>query len=269
MRELRDLDALGPETLRAFFYGERRFRERPHAEVSWRAPGAPGEAENVRILTGYPAIFNQVTTLYDGRSFCMQEQIDPGFFDDVLENDCHLTLSHESESAMCRNNPCMPAEMQGGPGSMELSVDAHGLRVFARVPMDDMDAMRMAPKMDRGVVDQMSFAFSVAQEECLQTVGEDGRDLYLYTLVKCARLYDVCVAPLGAYSQTEAMLRSVFAVQLGDRSPEGPPDVPVRSEEGQEDGEGRATAGLQVARSVLLAEGTVALRRFRRKEQRS
>jgi len=244
-----ELDELGIDTIRSVFYGDRRVRDRGHAEVKWRTPG---DDPTVRVLTGYPAVFDQFTTLYEGRAFVMREQIASGAFDDVLGDDCHLNYSHESPSAMCRNGIA-------GPGGMELSADAHGLRVFAQMPMDDMDVMRLAPKMDRGVVDQMSFAFSVAEEDCLQTTDDQGREVYEYTIKRVSRLYDVCVCPLGAYSQTEALLRSMFATQTAGRSSEGPTVVPVRSQEGREGTTARSQEGPSRARSVLLAEGTVAL----------
>ena len=225
-----DIDALGPETLRAFYFGERRIRDRNHAEVKWRASGDP-EMPDVRVLTGYPAVTGQATVLYENADMVLRETIAPGAFANVLQDDCHLNYSHESPSAMCRNGIT-------GPGGMELTEDSHGLRIHALVPMDDLDAQRLAPKMDRGVVDQMSFAFTVGQEDCLTTEDEDGRAVYDYTINSIAHLYDVCVCPLGAYSQTEAMLRSVFT----GRSLEGH-DNPARSQEGQDTAQGRSPEG--------------------------
>ena len=153
------------EKARKELYGEHAIRTRPHSEIKMRASGDP-DMKDVRILTGYPSVFNHATVLYEDDSCIVRETIAPGFFDDVLENDCHLNYVHESGSAMCRNNPCMPDDRKGGPGSMELSCDTHGLRIFARVPMNDPDAQRMAVKMDNGVVDEMSFAFDIAPDGC-------------------------------------------------------------------------------------------------------
>lgn len=248
------LDALGLDTIRAVYCGDRRVRDRSHADVKWRASGDPGKTD-VRILTGYPAVFNQRYTLYESDNFIITEEVDPGFFDDVLDDDCHLNYSHESPSAMCRNG-------LEGPGGMQLTVDAHGLRVYAQMPMDDMDVMRLAPKMDRGVVDQMSYAFTVAQEDCLQTTDELGRSAYHYTLKKCRELFDVCVTPLGANSQTEAALRSL-AGQLAGRSVEGPPSEPGRSVEGPEPVESRSQEGsLAKRRAALVVEATLAANQF-------
>lgn len=248
-----DLDTLGVETLRAFYCGDVRLRDRLQAEIKWRESGNP-DTPDVWTLTGYPSVTNTWTTLYESKRFVIREQIRGGAFADVLGDDCHLNYSHQSPSAMCRNNLT-------GPGGMELSEDGHGLRVHALVPKDDIDAQRLAPKMKRGVVDQMSFAFSVGDEECRSYVDDDGRDVYDYTITKVARLYDVTVCPLGAYSGTEAMLRSA----LGGRFLEGRSDTPVRStpQEGQAE-EGRSIEGsLAKERAVLETEAALALRKFK------
>jgi HK97 family phage prohead protease len=226
-----DIKDMGPDELREYFTGQKQVRARKDSEITWRASGDP-EQKDIRILTGYPAVFDTPTTLYEDDNTIITETIAQGFFDSVLQDDCHLNYVHESGSAMCRNDPHMPAGKQGGPGSMELSVDPHGLRLFAKVPMNDIDAQRMAPKMDNGVVDQMSFAFTVGREDCLSTQDEQGRQVYAYTLRECGQLFDVTVCPLGAYSQTEAQLRNI-APRLAGRSNEGR-EIPCRSNEGKE-----------------------------------
>ena len=258
------IDALGLETIRAVLCGDRRVRDRTHADVTWRASGDP-DMKNVRVLTGYPAIFSQRYTLYESDNFVITEEVDPAFFDDVLENDCHLNYSHESPSAMCRNNPHLPAANRDGPGSMTIKPDAHGLRVHALVPMDDVDAQRMAPKMDRGVVDQMSYAFTVAQEDRLDTVDEQGRQAVHYTLRKARELFDVTVCPLGANSQTEVALRSLAGQLAGRSAPEGALADPGRATEaGPEPVGSRATqaGALAKRRALLEVEMTLACNGF-------
>lgn len=257
--------SLEADVIRSVYFGDVRLRERSHAEVKWRASGDP-DSPNVRNLIGYPAVFNSVYTLYEGENYLVTEEVAPGFFDEVLGDDCHLNFNHERPSAMCRNAPHMPAGKADGPGSMTLTVDAHGLRVFARVPMDDLDAQRLAPKMDRGVVDQMSYAFTVAEEDRLETKEPDGRHRVHYTLKKARRLLDVTVCPLGANRATEAVLRSL-AGQLAGRSYEGLPSVPSRADEagpetvlGSRSSEGspvsviaRVTAEVEATRALLGA----------------
>lgn len=252
------MDQLGLETIRAVLFGDVRLRDRNHAEVQWRVPGDP-EKTNVRILTGYPAVFGQTYTLYESDQYIITEEVAPGFFDDVLKDDCHLNYSHQSPSAMCRNN-------LRGPGGMELSVDSHGFRVYAEIPMDDLDAQRIAPKMDRGVVDQMSYAFSVAEEDRLETKDETGRYAVHYTLKKCRRLYDVCVTPLGANAQTEAVLRSLAGQLMGRSLEEGSECDPDRADEAGSEApeESRSVEGsLAKRRAVLETEAALAVLAFK------
>lgn len=231
----KEIEKRAPEELLRELREGKQSRHRADCEIKWRASGDP-DMKDVRILTGYPAVFNVPTILYEDPDIVIRETVAPGFFDNVLQDDCHLNYVHESGSSMCRNNPCMSPDRQGGPGSMELSTDAHGLRLFARVPMNDPDSQRMSVKMDNGVIDQMSFAFSVDTEDFAGTKGEDGRTYYDYTLKKCRRLYDVTVCPLGAYSQTEAALRSI-APQLAVRSLDEGPGDSCRPEDEGKDGE--------------------------------
>jgi len=247
-----ELDVLGVDAIRSVLCGDRRERVRDNAEILMREPG---NGENSRNLVGYPSVFNQVTTLYSAANWEVREQIDVGAFDDVLADDCHLNYVHESASAMARNG-------LEGLGGMELSVDAHGLRVFARLPLDDIDVQRLIPKIERGVVNQMSFAFSVADEEYLRYTDEEtGKEISLYTIKKLSRLYDVCVCPLGAYAQTEAALRSVLTGQSTGRSLEGPDGEEGRSQEGPKADEGRSDEGSQT-RAALMAEGLEAAAKF-------
>ena len=124
------IDQLGLEVIRSVYFGDVRLRDRAQADVKWRASGDPDKAD-VRILTGYPAIFSQRYTLYESDQYIITEEVAPGFFDDVLANDCHLNIGHDANTAMARNGI-------KGAGGMELSVDAHGLRVYAQLPMDDL-----------------------------------------------------------------------------------------------------------------------------------
>lgn len=256
-----DFDTLGIENIRAVVFGDLRTRVRSHAGMEWRTPG---DSDNYRVLIGYPAVFNEIATLYESKHYVLQERIAPGAFDGVLADDCHLNYVHESASAMARNGI-------SGIGGMELSVDKRGLRVYAALPLDDLDVQRLAPKMDRGVVDQMSFAFTVAEEHRSVSEDEQGREVSLYTITKIQRLYDVCVAPIGAYSQTEAALRSVFAVQISGRvvgreALDGRSSA-IGDDEGCEDGAGRSEEGSRVLRK-LLAECDAANLMFIPREER-
>jgi HK97 family phage prohead protease len=98
-------------------------------------------------LHGYAATFNQA---YDLGSF--KEQIDPGAFSRTLgtKPDVRLLIDHEGQP-LARTKS----------GTLKLSTDGQGLQVRATLDPTDPDVQRLLPKMRRGDLDQMSFAFRV------------------------------------------------------------------------------------------------------------
>jgi HK97 family phage prohead protease len=95
-------------------------------------------------------------------------------------------------------------------GGLELSEDKRGLRVFARLDPADPDVTALAVKMKRGIVDQMSFAFTVERDERVTITDEEEREDTLRTILEVRDLYDVTVVAQGAYPQTDASIRSLL-----------------------------------------------------------
>jgi HK97 family phage prohead protease len=193
---------------------ELRYASVPLVDVNFRDAEATGDGS--WLLEGYAAVFDERTTLYDGRFFRVTEDIAPGAFKDVLGRDgtlVHLNYVHDMQSAVAST------DAPGPIGRLHLSEDERGLRFEARVDRDDPDVQRMAVKMRRGVAAQASFAFTIAEEETATRTLPDGRDEDHYRILEVGDLYDVCVCPRGAYQQTVSTLRS-YAAAIG-RSPEG------------------------------------------------
>ena len=63
--------------------------------------------------------------------------------------------------------------------------------------------------MQRGDVNQMSFAFTVAKED--QAWTRDGTGPWLRTIKRVSRLYDVSVVTYPAYQQTSASAQRALA----------------------------------------------------------
>ena len=189
-----------------------RYAVAPITHVDVRDPYAT--SDNTWTMSGYAAVFNQETTLFDSNFLRATESIAPTFFDRTLrEQDLgqpsgvvHFNFGHDMNRAVA--STYVPA---GQPGSLQLSSDAHGLRFLARVPKDDPDAVAMAVKMRSGVVRQASFAFTIARDEYVFTETDDGPATEHRTLLECKHLYDVCATPQGAYWQTVSSLRSLAA----------------------------------------------------------
>lgn len=100
------------------------------------------------ILEGYAATYNQP---YDLGPFV--EQIDPTAFKRTIASgpDVRLLIDHEGQP-LARTKS----------GTLKLSPDnSTGLHVLATLDPSDPDVQRLLPKMRRGDLDQMSFAFRV------------------------------------------------------------------------------------------------------------
>jgi HK97 family phage prohead protease len=255
---MHELDGLTNDSIRSLFAPELRTIAVPLQDLEWRESGS---GDGSRILSGYAAVFNQRTTLYSGKYFQLDEQIDAAAFDDVLSRnpDVHLNIGHDMTRAMARTGI-------KGVGGLELSVDAHGLRVYARLSSSDPDVQALAAKMDLGVMDQMSFAFRMGATTEVCETDEDGRETELLTINTIAELYDVCVCAQGAYSTTEAALRTLAMAGAHDREVRaaGAQDDPAVTEEalGAQD-----DPAVTRSRLLLEAEMVSAALRFRPRKE--
>ena len=165
---------------------ETRVTERaaPLARAKWDDSGAGPEIKTIR---GYAAVFNSMSHDLGG----FREVIAPGAFSNALARgaDVRLLYNHDDGAVMARTKS----------GTLELVEDEVGLRIWARVDMADPDVQRVASKMMRADVDQMSFAFTVEEDEWDESGGYP-----LRTIRSVGELYEVSVVPFPAYEATKA-----------------------------------------------------------------
>ena len=196
---------------------ELRYAIAPITDVEVR--DTSGTDDNTWTMSGYAAVFNETTTLLDSKFIRLTESVDQRAFNNVLANQSmntsegvvHFNFGHDMNRAVAATD--VP---QGTPGSLQLSTDSRGLRFLAKVPRDDPDGIALAVKMRNGVVRQASFAFTVKEAEYEYRSNEepDSQDTEHRTILEVGHLYDVCACPQGAYSSTEAGLRS-YGAALG------------------------------------------------------
>lgn len=146
-------------------------------------------------FTGHAAVFNERTWIGPKR-WGFWEEIDPGFFDDVLEDDVAFLVNHDPNILLARN-----------PRTMTLSVDERGLVPEASWDPADDDAVKWAGRVRRGDATQMSFAFTVAEDKW----SEDEAGNEIRTLLKAERLYDVSLVTYPAYDGTDGAMRDSAA----------------------------------------------------------
>jgi HK97 family phage prohead protease len=177
---------------------------------------------------GHAAVTNQTTTLYEGRSWVWRERIAPGAFRDVLDElqagsvDHEVVLNHEHDNRAVLAATGTPPSQVGG---LELREDGTGLAVFARLDPADPDTQRVVPKIKRGNLRQMSFAFTPGEFQTVTEEDDQGRVVETDTILSVRSLWDVTVCAHGAYPTTSAGIDIRGLLAASGRSgfdPEGP-----------------------------------------------
>lgn len=148
------------------------------------------EGTDEKIVEGYASTFDVYTLWQDpdtGTEY--KEQIDPHAFDEADFSDVLFLYNHEGQ-VMARNRT----------GTLKLSVDDHGLKVEADLSKSAR-AREMYEEIQNGLVDQMSFAFTVEEDKY-------SRDTHTRTILRMRKLYDVSAVSMPANPGTVIQARS-------------------------------------------------------------
>lgn len=206
-------------------------------EWELRHTGKQSEGFTVR---GYAAVFNQLSLDLGG----FREQIDPTAFDEVLETnpDVHFVWDHDTRYVGARTKN----------GTLRLSSDNTGLGFEAQVG-NYAWARDLRIALERGDIDQGSFAFSIADGGDEWEVAED--ESVLRTIRKVGGLYDVTVTAQGAYPQTSvAAVRSLIKAATGTDPLENVVPMPVVGEGGRSSQKGEQQDNEEFARWKVAME---------------
>ncbi|TCT36565.1 prohead peptidase [Providencia alcalifaciens] len=141
-------------------------------------------------------------SVFDSRSELMygfKEIIKPGAFDDVLNDDVRGLFNHDPNYILGRT----------AAGTLSLSVNERGLVYDITAP--DTQTIRdlvLAP-MQRGDINQSSFAFRVARDG--EDWYQDDEGVIIREIHKFSRLFDVSPVTYPAYQDAGAAVRSMEA----------------------------------------------------------
>lgn len=155
--------------------------------VEIRAAGDEG-----MTVEGYAAVFDSVTNLG-----YMKEVIDRNAFDNADMSDIVMKYNHEDS--------VLPMARTRG-GSLQFNVDDHGLKIRANLP-DTTVNRDIFTLIKEGVLNKMSFAFTVANEE--YDYETDTRKILAFD-----KIFDVSVVDVPAYDTTEIYARSKDEYEL-------------------------------------------------------
>lgn len=153
------------------------------------APELRADDDGVVKVSGYAAVFGEETNV----AGMFTEVIERGAFKDAIGRDDVVFLVNHSDLPLARTRA----------GTLELSEDDHGLLMRAELDASDPDVARIVPKMKRGDLDKMSFAFWPEKEEWDDTQDPPKRT------IRQASLYDVSIVTTPQYEGTEIGLRSL------------------------------------------------------------
>lgn len=146
-------------------------------------------------LDGYAALYN-VETVIGG---WFREVIQEGAFADVLTDDVRGTFNHSEDVILSRTRN----------STLRLKEDSRGLWYEMDLNPDDPDAIRVYAKVQRGDVNQSSFAFYVSPdgEEWDYSETKQGK-LPLRRITKVDQLLDVAAVAYPAYDATSVSARA-------------------------------------------------------------
>ena len=143
------------------------------------------------IIEGYAAIYDDVADI--GGMF--KETIARGAFDSADMRDVPLKYNHVDN---------VPILARTRNKSLALIADDKGLRIRAEL-LDTTDGVDMYKRIKAGLIDKMSFAFTIAKGGDEWTRKDGGK---FRTITKFDRIFDVSVVDMPAYENTSIFARS-------------------------------------------------------------
>ena len=148
------------------------------------------------VVEGYATTFDSPYELYRDGKYIVMEQVDRNAFDEAYTDDVIFQYDHQGMVyARTRNE------------TLKLAMDDHGLKVTA--DLGSTEASRgVWDAIDKGLIDRMSFAFTVTGDDYEEEEQDNGDIVVLRTIKKIGRLYDVSAVSFPANEQTSISARS-------------------------------------------------------------
>lgn len=164
------------------------------------------EGAETRILEGYAAVFERESEYL-------------GFYETIHRGAITEELINKSDVVMCFNhNPEMIlARSRNGEGTLQLSVDDHGLKFRFEVP-DTTVGNDVLTLVKRGDLQGCSFAFSVDVSNPNAEAWQEVDGILHRYINEIAGLYDTSVVISPAYPDTDVQARAKKAQEDIDKA---------------------------------------------------
>ena len=160
------------------------------------------EDSGKKYIEGYFSVFGDVYRMGDK----MSESIDNAAFNETLSDDIRALINHETRLVLGRTTI----------GTLTLRVDDHGLWGRIEINENDVDAMNLWYRVQRGDVDQCSIGFEILEEK---TSVDEATGAVHWTILR-VKLWEVSVVTFPAYEQTSVKAREDQYQQIIQRRTE-------------------------------------------------
>ena len=149
-------------------------------------------------IEGYFAVFNSPYVLWEGA----EEIVKPGAFADTLSGDIRCLIDHDTRLVLGRTTV----------STLTLREDERGLWGQVKINRDDVDAMNLYARVQRGDVDQCSFGFNIDKEAFVDLGGGKCR-----WEIERVTLFEVSIVTFPAYEETAVKARHADLAEIQSR----------------------------------------------------
>ena len=167
-------------------------------------------------IEGYFAVFDSVYEIAPN----MTESIARGAFDNTLSDDIRCLINHDTTLVLGRTKA----------GTLQLRTDNRGLWGHVDINPNDVDAMNLYNRVQRGDVDQCSFGFDIINEET--DFRDDGS---IHWTIKEVKLYEVSPCTFPAYEETSIAARTAQRDELIKRKNDAWRDKTIKKLKGEDE----------------------------------
>ena len=175
-----------------------------------------------RHIEGYAVVFNSESVDLGGfREVILPTAITQGL---IERSDVFMVFQHDMDKVLARS--------RNGQGSLQLTLDDHGLRFAFDAPNTDL-GNEVLEYLRRSDVSECSFAFALDPNDNEADVWEKREDgSILRTINRIAGLYDCAIVWNAAYPETSVSARSLEKIEelRADEKPEDE-EKPVEGED--------------------------------------
>lgn len=148
------------------------------------------------FVRGYATTYNEPYTLFGGDDYEIREQVSPSAFDECDMSDVIMQYDHNGRVFARISNE-----------TLSLTSDDHGLLIEADLGGTEI-GRQLYEEIKGGYTNKMSFGFTVDDDAVEEFTDDNGKRIYLRTITKIGKLYDVSAVSLPANDGTEISARA-------------------------------------------------------------